>query len=74
MNMNLFRSEEHARNWDGYTESMASSVMPVAEWADIFANPFFRERGRPDYISWTRSEAGGDAFRALRARLPRASA
>ena len=74
MNMNLFRSEEHARNWDGYTESMASSLMPVAEWAEIFSNSFFRERGRPDYISWTRSAAGADAFRALRARLPRASA
>jgi hypothetical protein len=46
--------------------------MPVAEWAEIFANPFFRERGRSDYISWTRSEAGAEAFKALRARLPRA--
>ena len=73
MNMNLFRSEEHARNWDGYTESMASSLMPVSEWADTFANPFFRERGRPDYISWTRSEAGAAAYTALRGRLPRSS-
>lgn len=73
MNMNLFRSEEHARNWDAYTDAMASSLMPVADWAEIFSNPFFRERGRPDYISWTRSEAGGAAFLALRARLPRAS-
>ncbi len=73
MNMNLFRSEEHARNWDGYAESMASSLMSVAEWAETFSNPFFRERGRPDYISWTRSERGAEAFKALRARLPRAS-
>ena len=72
--MNLFRSEEHARNWDGFVDEMASSLMPVAEWADIFSNPFFRERGRPDYISWTRSDAGRDAFTALRARLPRSSA
>jgi hypothetical protein len=74
MNMNLFRSEEHARNWDGYTESMASSLMPVTEWAEIFSNPFFRERGRADYISWTRSAAGAEAFKALRGRLPRAAA
>ncbi len=73
MNMNLFRSEEHARNWDGYDDSMVSSLMPVAVWADIFSNPFFRERGRIDYISWTRSEAGADAFTSLRALLPRAS-
>ena len=72
MNMNLFRSEEHAQDWDGYTASMASSLMPVAEWAEIFSNPFFRQRGRSDYISWTRSEAGAEAFGALRARLPRA--
>ena len=73
MNMNLFRSEEHARNWDGYTKSMASSLKPLAEWADIFANPFFRERGRPDYITWTRSEDGAAAFMALRGALPRAT-
>jgi len=71
--MNLFRSEEHARNWDGFDPAMASSLMPVAEWADIFSNPFFRERGRPDYISWTRSEAGRPAFAELRDRLPRST-
>ena len=71
--MNLFRSEEHARNWDGFNEAMASSLMPVSVWAVIFANPFFRERGRSDYISWTRSEAGASAFTELRARLPRSS-
>jgi hypothetical protein len=73
MNMNLFRSEEHARNWDGYTDSMAASLLPVAEWADIFSNPFFRQRGRTDYISWTRSDDGAAAFKDLRARLPRAA-
>ena len=68
--MNLFRSEEHARRWDGFDPSMAQAVKPVAEWADIFANPFFRERSRPDYLSWTRSEEGAAAFAALRSRLP----
>jgi hypothetical protein len=50
---------------------MASSLMPVAEWADIFSNPFFRERGRRDYISWLRSDEGAAAFGELRGRLPR---
>ena len=72
--MNLFRSEEHARNWQGFADGMAASVKPVAEWADIFSNPFFRKRGRPDYISWTRSDAGREAFMALRARLPHSAA
>ncbi len=71
--MNLFRSEEHARSFDGFVESMASSLMPVSEWADIFSNPFFVERGRPGYISWMRSEAGAAAFSELRGRLPRSS-
>ena len=44
-------------------------LKPMAEWADIFANPFFRERGRSDYISWTRSDAGQAAFAELRATL-----
>ena len=69
--MNLFRSEEHARNWEGFDPAMASSLRPVSEWADIFSNPFFRERGRSDYISWTRSDAGRAGFGDLRSRLPR---
>jgi hypothetical protein len=66
--MNLFRSEDHAHNWDRYDEAMESTLRPVAEWADIFSNPFFRERLRPDYISWMRSEAGREAFTELRKR------
>ena len=68
--MNLFRSEEHARNWSGFNPDLADRMLkPVAEWADIFANPFFRERVRPDYISWTRSAEGQAAFGALRSAL-----
>ena len=48
---------------------MDSMIKPVADWADIFANPFFRERGRSDYISWTRSDVGQAAFTDLRAAL-----
>ncbi len=69
--MNLFRSEEHAKRWDGYDEAMAGALKPVAEWADIFSNPFFRQRGRSDYITWTRSGDGAAAFKLLRSQLPR---
>jgi hypothetical protein len=69
--MNLFRSEEHARNWESFDESMVSALKPVAEWADIFSNQFFRQRGRPDYISWMSSGEGRAAFAELRKRLPR---
>jgi len=68
--MNLFRSEEHARNWDGFEAAMERTLLPVSRWAEIFSNPFFRERGRSDYISFTRSEAGQAAFVALRSSMP----
>lgn len=68
--MNLFRSEEHARNWSGFDPSMAARMLkPVARWAEIFSNPFFRQRIRPDYITWTRSDEGQAAFAELRATL-----
>ena len=66
--MNLFRSEEHARSWDGYEEAMAATIRPVIDWADIFSNRYFRERGRTDFVSWARSEAGMEAFAELRRR------
>jgi len=68
--MNLFRSEEHAQRWGDYNQAMSDALMPVSEWAEIFSNPFFKERGRDDYISWTRSQAGAAAFGELRTRLP----
>ena len=69
--MNLFRSEEHARNWVGFDESMAATLLPLESWAEIFSNPFFRSRPRDDYISWTRSDAGAAAYAILRSSMPR---
>ncbi len=66
--MNLFRSEEHARNWDRYDDTMAASLRPVAEWADIFSNVYFRSRRRSDFVSWAQSDAGIAAFAELRRR------
>ncbi len=68
--MNLFRSEEHARSWDGFDVSMERTLLPVSGWAQIFSNPFFRQRGRSDYISWARSDDGQAAFVSLRASMP----
>ncbi|MDA3038563.1 MAG: hypothetical protein O3C27_03365 [Actinomycetota bacterium] len=67
--MNLFRSEEHARSWTGYDETMASMLKPVAEWARIFSGPIFRNRSRPDYITWLLSDEGRAGFAQLRAEL-----
>ncbi|MEM7288450.1 MAG: hypothetical protein AAF480_19060 [Actinomycetota bacterium] len=68
--MNLFRSEEHATNWSGYEPEIAERMLrPVAWWADVFSSPIFRERGRPDYVSWLASSDGRAAFGGLRDRL-----
>ncbi|MDH3682490.1 MAG: hypothetical protein OEV40_21355 [Acidimicrobiia bacterium] len=68
--MNLFRSEEHARSWPGFDPALEARMLkPVAAWAEIFANPFFRERLRPDYLSWTQSASGRAAFQELRRAL-----
>ncbi len=50
--MNLFRSEEHARNWVGWDPAYAEMLQPLAYWLERFSADRFRERLRPDYISW----------------------
>jgi hypothetical protein len=66
--MNLFRSEEHARRWDRFTRDTVDTLRPVADWADVFANPYFRRRARGDFISWARSADGVAAFDEVRRR------
>ncbi len=68
--MNLFRSEEHARSWSGFNPDYENRMLkPVTAWAEIFGNPIFRQRVRPDYISWLRSYEGVAAFGELRGHL-----
>ena len=67
--MNLFRSEEDARNWTRWDDSMAYMLKPLSRWAEIFSNPIFRERGRNDYVSWIRSTEGQAAYGSLRTEL-----
>ncbi len=49
--MNLFRSEEHARNWSGYESASDAAILPVARWAGIFSADLFRHRRDADYLS-----------------------
>ncbi len=49
--MNLFRSEEHVKNWSQYDAGSAESIMPLADWALAFSGPLFRNRLAPDYLS-----------------------
>jgi hypothetical protein len=68
--MNLFRSEEHARNWTSFNSEFEKTLKPLSFWADLFSNPVFRARGRSDYISWLRSEEAKQARKELGAKMP----
>ncbi len=49
--MNLFRSEEHAKNWSKYEPESEDGILPLAQWAEIFSEPLFRNRLQADYLS-----------------------
>ncbi len=55
--MNLFRSEEHVKNWLLYDSVSAESVMPLSNWALVFSGPLFRNRLKPDYLSHVKEYA-----------------
>jgi hypothetical protein len=42
--MNLFRSEEHAKNWLQYDPVSAESIMPLSNCALAFSGPLYRNR------------------------------
>ncbi len=49
--MNFFRSEEHVRRWEGYEEKMEGGKITLDSLIQLFGEPYFTNRGRPDYIS-----------------------
>ncbi|HKI99973.1 MAG TPA: hypothetical protein VKB51_15970 [bacterium] len=52
--MNLFRSEEHARNWQGYQEGAAAGLQPLSAIAAIWGADRYRERLNGHYVSSAR--------------------
>ena len=49
--MNFFRSEEHLRRWEGYEEKMEGGKISLDTLIHLFGQPYFTNRGKPDYIS-----------------------
>ncbi len=49
--MNLFRSEEHIRNWSGFDAATAEGILPVPDLAKLFSGNFFTRRLDPDYVT-----------------------
>ncbi|MCZ6873579.1 MAG: hypothetical protein O7G88_08630 [bacterium] len=54
--MNLFRSEEHARQWALYDAAYDANLQSLAAYMERFSGERFRARIRPDYISWLRAQ------------------
>ena len=48
--MNLFRSEEHVRDWTQDDAGSADGTMPLRDYAQLFGGGMFRERLAPDYL------------------------
>jgi hypothetical protein len=49
--MNLFRSEEHVRNWSGFKADTEEGINPLSNVAGLFSISFFNKRLDPDYVS-----------------------
>ena len=68
--MNLFRSEEHARRWRMFNPEMENTLRPLSSWADLFSEQLFRQRGRPDYMTWLRGDEGRQSIANLWGKMP----
>jgi hypothetical protein len=52
--MNLFRSEEHVRNWSGFKTGTEEGLNKVSDVAALFSGDFFTKRLDSDYVSHMR--------------------
>jgi hypothetical protein len=49
--MNLFRAEEHIRNWARFDRSTEEGIIPLPALVKLFSGNFFRKRLDPDWVS-----------------------
>jgi len=49
--MNLFRSEEHVRNWSGFKSGTEEGIVEMSALLKLFSGNFFTRRLDPDYVS-----------------------
>jgi hypothetical protein len=49
--MNLFRSEEHVRNWASYVEGTEEGITPLPDMVKLFSTPYFKRRMDENYVS-----------------------
>ena len=48
--MNLFRSEEHALEWELFAKGSEDGILPVEQWFGAFSLPVFANRLDDDYL------------------------
>jgi hypothetical protein len=56
--MNLFRSEEHIRNWAGFAAASEEGILPLSDVVKLFSGNFLRKRLDPDYVSRNKEYLG----------------
>lgn len=49
--MNLFRSEEHVKNWSGFQKGTADGILTLNELMAIFSTPRHTEKMSKNYVS-----------------------
>jgi hypothetical protein len=49
--MNLFRSEEHIRNWVRYDPATEQGILPLENIVKVFSGKFFQKRLDSNYVS-----------------------
>ncbi len=49
--MNLFRSEEHVRNWVGFKSGTEEGMVELSSLVKVFSGSLFTRRMDPDYVS-----------------------
>ena len=49
--MNLFRSEEHVKNWRGFKPGTEEGINKLSDVVGLFSGSFFTRRLDPDYVS-----------------------
>ena len=49
--MNLFRSEEHIRNWSRFDPAAEQGIVPLANLVGLFSLDMFKKRLEPDYVA-----------------------
>jgi hypothetical protein len=55
--MNLFRSEEHVRNWVQFVPDTDEGITPLADLVKLFSGPYFTQRRQPNWVSRSKEYA-----------------